>query len=290
MEKEKLREIIFGYRTNAGKRFDIILLIIIIISVIGLILDSDNTIHQTYGKTLLIIEWICTILFTIEYIIRIYCCKSKKRYILSTMGIIDLLSIIPTYLTVFYTPIGSLMLIRIMRLVRVFRIFQLSNYLRSGYNMQIALRSSRPKIIVFILYISIIVIILGGIMYVVEGQQNGFENIPRSIYWAVVTLTTVGYGDVVPITTLGKTISVFIMMLGYAIIAVPTGIVSSELSKNRKTDTQLRNQDEIISKENEIISKENEIISKENEIISKETEILIKLNELQKKIEDLKKE
>ena len=290
MEKEKLREIIFGYRTNAGKRFDIILLIIIIISVIGLILDSDNTIHQTYGKTLLIIEWICTILFTIEYIIRIYCCKSKKRYILSTMGIIDLLSIIPTYLTVFYTPIGSLMLIRIMRLVRVFRIFQLSNYLRSGYNMQIALRSSRPKIIVFILYISIIVIILGGIMYVVEGQQNGFENIPRSIYWAVVTLTTVGYGDVVPITTLGKTISVFIMMLGYAIIAVPTGIVSSELTKNRKTNTQLRNQDEIISKENEIISKENEIISKENEIISKETEILIKLNELQKKIEDLKKE
>jgi voltage-gated potassium channel len=198
------------------------------------------------------------------------------------MGVIDLLSIIPTYLTVFYAPIGSLMLIRIMRLIRVFRIFQLSKYLRSRHTMQIALRSSRPKIIVFILYISLIVIILGAIMYIVEGQQNGFENIPKSIYWAVVTLTTVGYGDVVPITTLGKTISVFIMMLGYAIIAVPTGIVSSELTKNRKTNTQLRNQDEIISKENEIISKE-------NEIISKETEILIKLNELQKKIEDLKK-
>ena len=275
MKKEKLREIIFGYRTNAGKRFDIILLLLIITSVIGLILDSDNTIHQTYGKALLTVEWICTIIFTIEYIIRIYCCKSKKRYILSTMGIIDLLSIIPTYLTVFYAPIGSLMLIRIMRLARVFRIFQLSKYLRSGHTMQIALRSSRPKIIVFILYISLIVIILGAIMYVVEGQQNGFENIPKSIYWAVVTLTTVGYGDVVPITTLGKTISVFIMMLGYAIIAVPTGIVSSELTKNRKTNTQLRNQDEIISKE--------------NEIISKETEILIKLNELQEKIEDLKK-
>jgi len=289
MQKEKLREIIFGYRTNAGKRFDIILLFLIIISVIGLILDSDNTIHQTYGKALLTVEWICTILFTIEYIIRIYCCRSKKKYIFSTMGIIDLLSIIPTYLTVFYAPIGSLMLIRIMRLARVFRIFQLSKYLRSGHTMQIALRSSRPKIIVFILYISLIVIILGAIMYVVEGQQNGFENIPRSIYWAVVTLTTVGYGDVVPITTLGKTISVFIMMLGYAIIAVPTGIVSSELTKNRKTNTQLKNQDEIISKENEIISKENEIISKENEIISKETEILIKLDLLQKKIEDLKK-
>ena len=275
MQKEKLREIIFGYRTKAGKRFDVILLFIIIISVIGLILDSDNTIHQNYGKSLLIIEWICTIIFTIEYIIRIYCCRSKKKYILSTMGVFDLLSIIPTYLSVFYAPIGSLMLIRIMRLARVFRIFQLSKYLRSGHTMQIALRSSRPKIIVFILYISLIVIILGAIMYVVEGQQNGFENIPKSIYWAVVTLTTVGYGDVVPITTLGKTISVFIMMLGYAIIAVPTGIVSSELTKNRKTNTQLRNQDEIISKE--------------NEIISKETEILIKLNELQNKIEDLKK-
>jgi voltage-gated potassium channel len=275
MQKEKLREIIFGYRTTDGKRFDIILLIIIIISVIGLILDSDNTIHQKYGKSLLTIEWICTIIFTIEYIIRIYCCRSKKEYLFSTMGVIDLLSIIPTYLTIFYAPIGSLMLIRIMRLIRIFRIFQLSKYLRSGHTMQLALRSSRPKIIVFIVYISLIVMILGAIMYVVEGQQNGFENIPKSIYWAVVTLTTVGYGDVVPITTLGKTISVFIMMLGYAIIAVPTGIVSSELTKNRKTNTQLRNQDEIISKE--------------NEIISKETEILIKLNELQEKIEDLKK-
>ena len=149
--------------------------------------------------------------------------------------------------------------------------------------MQIALRSSRPKIIVFILYISLIVIILGAIMYVVEGQSHGFDNIPKSIYWAVVTLTTVGYGDVVPITTLGKTISVFIMILGYAIIAVPTGIVSSELTKNRKNKEQLKNQDEIIEKENEIIEKE-------NEIISKETEILRKLESLEKKIESLKRE
>ena len=131
-----------------------------------------------------------------------------------------------------------------MRLIRIFRIFQLSKYLRSGHTMQLALRSSRPKIIVFILYISLIVVILGTIMYIVEGQQNGFENIPKSIYWAVVTLTTVGYGDVVPITTLGKTISVFIMMLGYAIIAVPTGIVSSEFAKNRKENEQLKNQKE----------------------------------------------
>ncbi|MAW20836.1 MAG: ion transporter [Flavobacteriales bacterium] len=283
MTKEKLHEIIFGYRTKPGKTFDVTLLIVIMLSVVGLMLDSDAIIHQKYGKTLLTAEWIFTIFFTIEYILRIYCAKSSKKYILSTMGVIDLISIIPTYLMVFYEPIGSLMLIRIMRLIRVFRIFQLSKYLRSRHTMQIALRSSRPKIIVFILYISLIVIILGAIMYVVEGQSHGFDNIPKSIYWAVVTLTTVGYGDVVPITTLGKTISVFIMILGYAIIAVPTGIVSSELTKNRKDKEQLKNQDEIIEKENEIIEKE-------NEIISKETEILIKLESLEKKIESLKRE
>ena len=276
MYKERLREIIFGYKTKAGKRFDIVLLAAIIISVIGVMLDSDKKIHEKYGSLLLAIEWGFTIFFTVEYILRIYCCENKKKYILSTMGIIDLLSIIPTYLTVFYAPIGSLIDIRIMRLIRIFRIFQLSSYLRSGHKMQIALRSSRPKIIVFILYISLIVIILGTIMYVIEGQENGFENIPKSIYWAVVTLTTVGYGDVVPITTLGKTISVFIMLLGYAIIAVPTGIVSAELAKNRKDQKQLKNQDEILEKE--------------QEIISKETEILNKLELLEKKIENLSKD
>ena len=276
MYKERLREIIFGYKTKAGKRFDIVLLAAIIISVIGVMLDSDKKIHEKYGSLLLAIEWGFTIFFTVEYILRIYCCENKKKYILSTMGIIDLLSIIPTYLTVFYAPIGSLIDIRIMRLIRIFRIFQLSSYLRSGHKMQIALRSSRPKIIVFILYISLLVIILGTIMYVIEGQENGFENIPKSIYWAVVTLTTVGYGDVVPITTLGKTISVFIMLLGYAIIAVPTGIVSAELAKNRKDQKQLKNQDEILEKE--------------QEIISKETEIINKLELLEKKIENLSKD
>jgi len=274
MYKEKLREIIFGYRTKAGKRFDIILLAAIIISVIGVMLDSDKTIHQKYGGILLTIEWIFTIFFTIEYILRIFCSRDKKKYIFSTMGIIDLLSIIPTYLMVFYAPIGSLIDIRIMRLIRIFRIFQLSPYLRSGHKMQIALRSSRPKIIVFILYISLMVVILGTLMYIIEGQQNGFDNIPKSIYWAVVTLTTVGYGDVVPITTIGKTIAVFIMLLGYAIIAVPTGIVTAELTKNRKEKEQLKNQDQILEKE--------------KEIISKETEILKKLDALEKKINNLK--
>ena len=255
MDKNKLREVIFGYRTKSGKTFDIILLSAILISVICVMLDSDKSIHQEYGAILLTLEWIFTIFFTIEYALRIYCTLNTKRYIFSFMGIIDLLSILPTYLIGFYAPIGSLIDIRIIRLIRIFRIFKLSTYLRSGHTMQIALRSSRPKIIVFILSISLIVIILGTLMYIIEGQQNGFDNIPKSIYWAVVTLTTVGYGDVVPITALGKTIAVFIMMLGYAIIAVPTGIVSAEFSKNRKEKNQEKNQHHIIEKEDVILEK-----------------------------------
>ena len=274
MNKQKLREIIFGYRTKAGKRFDVILLLAIIISVIAVMLDSDKEIHKQYGRLLLIAEWFFTLLFTIEYILRIYCSTDKKKYILSFMGIIDLLSIIPTYLIIFYAPIVALIDIRVLRLIRIFRIFKLSPYLRSGHTMQIALRSSRPKIIVFILSVSLVVIILGTLMYIVEGQQNGFDNIPKSIYWAVVTLTTVGYGDVVPITTLGKTVAVFIMLLGYAIIAVPTGIVSSEMSKNRNDKEQLENQEEILEKEEEIIAKDNEILKK--------------LEALEKKIDKLK--
>ena len=273
MNKQKLREVIFGYRTKAGKRFDVILLIAIIISVIAVMLDSDKEIHKQYGKLLLIAEWLFTLIFTIEYILRIYCSTDKKKYTLSFMGIIDLLSIIPTYLIIFYAPIGYLIDIRVLRLIRIFRIFKLSPYLRSGHTMQIALRSSRPKIIVFILSVSLVVIILGTLMYIIEGQQNGFDNIPKSIYWAVVTLTTVGYGDVVPITTLGKTVAVFIMLLGYAIIAVPTGIVSSELTKHNKEKKQERNQ--------------SEIIEKEKEILSKEEEILKKLDSLEKKIDQL---
>jgi voltage-gated potassium channel len=274
MNKQKLREIIFGYRTKAGKRFDVILLLAIIISVLAVMLDSDKEIHKQYGRLLLIAEWVFTLLFTFEYILRIYCSTDKKKYILSFMGIIDLLSIIPTYLIIFYAPIVALIDIRVLRLIRIFRIFKLSPYLRSGHTMQIALRSSRPKIIVFILSVSLVVIILGTLMYIVEGQQNGFDNIPKSIYWAVVTLTTVGYGDVVPITTLGKTVAVFIMLLGYAIIAVPTGIVSSEMSKNRNDKEQLENQEEILEKEEEIIAKDNEILKK--------------LEALEKKIDKLK--
>lgn len=275
MNKKLLHEIIFGYKTKAGKAFDVVLLAAIVISVIGVMLDSDKDIHQKYGSILVLSEWLFTIFFTIEYALRIYCAPNRRKYIFSTMGIIDLLSIIPTYLVGFYAPIGSLIDIRIMRVIRIFRIFKLTPYLRSGHTMQIALRSSRPKIIVFILYISLMVVILGTLMYIIEGQQNGFDNIPKSIYWAVVTLTTVGYGDVVPITTVGKTVAVFIMMLGYAIIAVPTGIVSSELSKSRKDKELLKNQDEILQKDEQIIFQEKKILEK--------------LDILEKKIEEINK-
>ena len=285
MNKSKLREIIFGYRTKNGKRFDVILLVAILLSVINVMLDSDKAIHEKYGTLLLTIEWFFTFIFTIEYILRIYCTSDKKRYIFSFMGVIDLLAIIPTYLMVFYAPIAYLVDIRVIRLIRVFRIFTLSPYLRSGHRMQLALKSSRPKIIVFLLSISLIVIVLGTLMYIVEGQQNGFDNIPKSIYWAVVTLTTVGYGDVVPLTSLGKTLATFIMILGYAIIAVPTGIVSAEVTRQHNNNNQNKKQDEIIDKENEIIDKENEIIEK----ISDLKEIKNRLQSLEQKIDQLNK-
>tara|TARA_A200000113_G_scaffold135365_1_gene121759 strand:- start:492 stop:1289 length:798 start_codon:yes stop_codon:yes gene_type:complete len=232
MTKDRLHEIIFEADTKKGKLFDVILLIAILISVFGVILSSVESIEREYGHLLRFTEWVFTILFTIEYILRIYSIKKPFKYIFSFMGIIDLLSIIPTYLVFLYPPIYVLVDIRAIRLIRIFRVFKLSRYLRGANIMQIALKSSRPKIIVFLLSVILIVIILGTLMYIVEGQKNGFENIPKSIYWSVVTLTTVGYGDVVPITIFGKFLASIIMILGYGIIAVPTGIVSAAIAKS----------------------------------------------------------
>ena len=251
MNKEKIREIIFGMNTKAGKQFDIILLSAILLSVIGIIISSDIDIEKEYGSLLYIAEWIFTIIFTIEYILRIYSAKNRKKYIFSFMGIVDLLAIIPTYMMFIYPPIKYLLDIRIIRLIRVFRVLKLTNYVRGAYTMQIALRSSRPKIIVFLLSVAIVVVLVGTLMYIIEGQKNGFDNIADSIYWAVITLTTVGYGNVVPVTGIGKVLASFIMILGYAIIAVPTGIVSSELTKNRSS----KKQDKIIEKEDVILNK-----------------------------------
>ena len=241
--KKKLHEIIFEADTKNGKLFDIILLVAIILSVISVVLESVHEINEKYHEIILAFEWFITILFTIEYFLRIYSINKSWKYIFSIMGIIDLLAIIPTYLIFIFPTAHSLSVIRSIRLIRVFRIFKLSPYLRGAHVMQIALRSSRPKIIVFLFSVMIVVIVLGTLMYIIEGsvETNGFDNIPNSIYWALVTLTTVGYGNVIPVTIFGKLIASFIMILGYGIIAVPTGIVTAEFSRKRqdKISTQV---------------------------------------------------
>jgi len=240
--RQKIHEIIFEADTFYGKLFDIVLLITIVSSVVAVMLESIDSIHQQYGDILRIFEWIVTILFTIEYFLRIYAVNKPLKYIFSFMGIIDLLAIIPTYLIFIFPAAHFFTVVRSIRLIRVFRVFKLSHYLRGAHTMQIALRSSRPKIVVFLLSVMILVIVLGTLMYIIEGSSDtkGFDNIPNSIYWAIVTLTTVGYGDVFPATVFGKVVASFIMILGYGIIAVPTGIVTAEFSrkKREKVSTQ----------------------------------------------------
>ena len=234
--RQKIHEIIFEADTTSGKLFDIILLAAILLSIVGVMLESVYEIDRKYHELIIAFEWGFTILFTIEYFFRIYAVNRPFKYIFSFMGIVDLLAIIPTYLIFILPAAHSLSVIRAIRLIRIFRIFKLSRYLRGAHTMQIALRSSRPKIIVFLLSVILLVIILGTLMYVIESgaRTNGFENIPNSIYWAIITLTTVGYGNIVPMTIFGKIVASFIMILGYGIIAVPTGIVTAEFSRKRK--------------------------------------------------------
>ena len=234
--RQKIHEIIFEADTLNGKLFDIILLATILLSIVGVMLESVYEIDRKYHELIIAFEWGFTILFTIEYFFRIYAVNRPFKYIFSFMGIVDLLAIIPTYLIFILPAAHSLSVIRAIRLIRIFRIFKLSRYLRGAHTMQIALRSSRPKIIVFLLSVLLLVIILGTLMYVIESgaRTNGFENIPNSIYWAIITLTTVGYGNIVPMTIFGKIVASFIMILGYGIIAVPTGIVTAEFSRKRK--------------------------------------------------------
>lgn len=229
--RELIYEIIFGSETKSGKRFDIVLLIVICISVLAVMLDSVSSIQAKYGKALFIIEWIVTILFTIEYVLRIYSARNQTKYVLSFYGIIDLLSILPTYLALFLAGAQYLVVIRILRILRVFRILKLARYLNASQLLVLSLKEARHKIVVFIEVVLTIVVVMGALMYLIEGPDHGFTSIPRGIYWAIVTLTTVGYGDISPDTTLGQFLASFIMILGYAIIAVPTGIISVEMAK-----------------------------------------------------------
>jgi voltage-gated potassium channel len=229
----KLYEVIFEADTRSGRAFDVVLLFCILASVLVIILESVEAIREAWGIWLRGLEWFFTIIFTIEYLARCWVVTSRKKYILSFFGIIDLLSILPTYLALIFIGAQSFMVIRSIRLLRIFRILKLSRYVGEGQNLTRALKASQHKITVFLLTILTSVIIAGTIMFMVEGPENGFTSIPRSIYWAIVTMTTVGYGDIAPHTTLGQTIASFIMILGYGIIAVPTGIVSAEMIQLR---------------------------------------------------------
>jgi len=238
--KNKIHNIIFTTNGKYAYLFDVWLLIFIILSCLAVILESVPSIDTKYGYELSVIEWFFTIAFTIEYILRIYSSKQTWKYIFSWWGLIDLLAILPTYLVAAF-PIKEgvkvLLDVRILRLMRVFRVFKLKKYVTGGNTMMIALTKSRPKILAFVLFILLIAVVLGSLMYIIEGQQNGFNTLPDSIYWAIVTLTTVGYGDVIPVTIIGKIIATFIMILGYGIIAVPTGIVSAEIANENKSKT-----------------------------------------------------
>lgn len=234
--KHRLYVIIFGADTFWGKTFDVVLLVAILLSVIAVMLESVSSIKSAYGYELYIIEWFFTILFTIEYIARLIVVTNRWKYVTSLFGIIDLLSIIPTFMSLFFVGANSLRVIRSIRLLRIFRILKMVRFLGEASQLSSALKASRAKIIVFIGVVFTMVVILGTLMYMVEGSENGFTSIPRSIYWAIVTLTTVGYGDIAPQTPLGQTIASVIMILGYGIIAVPTGIVSAEMVQSVQKD------------------------------------------------------
>lgn len=234
--RERWYEIIFEADTKEGRRFNVILLACILASIGIIIIESVAAIREDYGAILRAIEWAFTIIFTVEYLARVWTVKNKKKYIFSFFGLIDLLSILPSYLGLFITGTQSLMVIRSLRLLRIFRIFKLSRYVGEGQNLARALKSSQHKITVFLVFILTSVVIAGTIMYLVEGPEHGFTSIPVSIYWAIVTMTTVGYGDIAPETALGQTIASIIMIMGYGIIAVPTGIVSAEMISLKKSE------------------------------------------------------
>jgi voltage-gated potassium channel len=228
--KERLHEIIFGADTPAGKAFDVGLMVLIIASVIAVLLESVTSISEEYGAWLRGFEWVVTIVFTIEYLLRLYCVGNPWRYARSFFGVVDLLAILPTYMSLLIPGAQSLLVIRAIRLLRVFRVLKLVHYVGEASLLWAALRASARKIIVFLGAVLTIVVIVGSLMYLIEGEANGFINIPVSIYWAIVTMTTVGYGDIAPQTTLGKMLASVIMIMGYGIIAVPTGIVTVELA------------------------------------------------------------
>lgn len=229
--QHRLHEIIFEADTRAGKWFDICLILAILLSVLVVMLDSVEAVNRSQGRWLLMVEWVFTLLFTLEYLLRLICVKRPIKYATSPLGVVDLLAILPTYISLFIPGSQYLVVIRVLRVLRVFRVLKLASYLGEATILTRALRASRRKIIVFLITVLTLVIIFGSLMYLIEGGGNGFTSIPKSIYWAVVTMTTVGYGDISPKTGMGQALAAMIMILGYGIIAVPTGIVTSEMTR-----------------------------------------------------------
>jgi voltage-gated potassium channel len=234
--KEKLYEIIFGVDTPLGKLFDVLLLWAILISVLGVVCESVAGLRAEYGTLLKGIEWTFTILFTIEYFLRLYSSPRPWNYAKSFFGLIDLLAILPMYVSFFFVYSSSFLVVRGLRLLRIFRILKIGRFIRELDILINALKAVRVRIFVFIGSVLTLVIIIGALMYVIEGESHGFMSIPRSMYWAIVTLTTVGYGDMTPQTVLGQTLSSVVMLLGYGIIVVPAGIFSAEIALGKRSD------------------------------------------------------
>lgn len=227
--REKLYHIIFGTDTPAGKNFDLVLILAILISVLAVILESIEYFSLKYGFALHVIEWVFTLLFTLEYAVRLYCSPNPRAYATSFYGTVDLLAILPTYISLLIPSANLLLIIRLLRVLRIFRILKLLQYTGEANVLWRSLTKARRKILIFLFSVMIVVTIFGSLMYIIEGPMFGFTSIPRSIYWAIVTVTTVGYGDITPHTALGQGIAAMAMLTGYAIIAVPTGIISAEL-------------------------------------------------------------
>ena len=227
----RLHEVIFEADTPAGRAFDIALIVSIILSVLVVILDSIAAIRDAYGVELIAVEWFFTILFSIEYVLRLLCVSRPVKYASSFFGVIDLMSVLPTYLSILFPGSRYLLIIRVFRVLRIFRILKLIPYISEADVLRRSLLASRRKILIFLYTVLTLVVIIGSTMYVIEGTEHGFTSIPVGIYWAIVTMTTVGYGDISPGTPLGQFLASFVMILGYGIIAVPTGIVTSEMTR-----------------------------------------------------------
>jgi voltage-gated potassium channel len=238
--KQRLRIIIFGTSTPGGRLFDVLLLLFILLSVGLVFLESVKEVREAYGPALRMAEWTITVLFTVEYGIRLWISEPWRKYAYGFYGVVDLLAILPTWASLLFPGAQALAVVRALRLTRVFRILNLFQYVMEARLLLLALLASRHRIMVFMLAVMALVTVFGAVMYVVEPPEAGFTSIPRSIYWAIVTLTTVGYGDIAPITGLGQAIAALIMILGYAIIAIPTGIVSVEIARQGERRSKQR--------------------------------------------------